>query len=110
MSNETSTSNHGNHTCQSEVSTTLAMLISVFGPPLRADADANIYEWHLELEGGGRVRIVNGPRDADKTAKLQRWSITADSKESLEQIQTALLSGENYYDGVLHPELFIQRK
>ncbi|MDO8272851.1 MAG: hypothetical protein Q7U82_13200 [Gammaproteobacteria bacterium] len=110
MSNETSTSNHGSHTCQSEVSTTLAMLISVFGTPFRADAEANIYEWRLELEGDGRVSIVNLPGNADKTAKLQRWSITADSKESLEQIQTALSSGENYYDGALHPELFIQRE
>ncbi|MDO9316756.1 MAG: hypothetical protein Q7V56_00970 [Gammaproteobacteria bacterium] len=110
MSNETSTSNHGSNTCQSEVSTTLAMLISVFGAPFRAEAEANIYEWRLELEDGDRGRIINLPGVADKTAKLQRWSITADSKKSLEQIQTALSSGENYYDGVLHPELFIQRK
>jgi len=109
MSNETSTSNHGSHTCQSEVSTTLAMLISVFGAPIRAEAEGNIYEWRLELEGGNRGRIINLAEDADKTAKLQRWRIIADSKESLELIQTALSSGENYYDGVLHPELFIQR-
>ena len=110
MSNQTSATDYESHTCESEVSTTLAMLISVFGTPFRADAEANIFEWRLDLESGGRARIVNQPGDGGKTARLQRWSITADSMESLEQIQKALTGGENYYDGVLHPELFIERK
>lgn len=110
MSNPTTAADHDSYTCESEVSTTLAMLISVFGTPFKADADANTFEWRLDLEGGGRARIVNQPGDGGKTARLQRWSITADSKKSLEQIETALTGGENYYDGALHPELFIQRK
>lgn len=98
MSNQTTTSGHDSPACQTEVSTTVAMLISVFGAPFRGDSEANIFEWRLELEGGG------------KSARLQRWDITADSKETLEQIQSALSSGENYYEGGLHPELFIQRR
>ncbi|MEK7258207.1 MAG: hypothetical protein AAB211_00230 [Pseudomonadota bacterium] len=110
MSTQSIASEHDSPPCKSEVSTTLAMLVSVFGPPFRADADANIFEWQLELERGGRARIVNQPGDGGKTARLQNWSITADSLESLEQIQSSLTGGENYYDGALHPELFIQRK
>ncbi len=110
MSNQTLASDHDSHACQSEVSTTLAMLISVFGTPVRADTEANIFEWRLDLESGGSARIVNQPGDTGKTARLQVWSITADSQASLEQVETALTSGENYYDGALHPELFIQRK
>ena len=110
MSNQSTASDHDSHPCKSEVSTTVAMLISVFGTPFKADADANIFEWRLDLEGGGKARIVNQPGDGGKTARLQNWRITADSPESLEQIQTALTSGENYYDGALHPELFVHRK
>ena len=110
MSNPPTAADHDSYACESEVSTTLAMLISVFGTPFKADADANIFEWRLNLESGGRARIVNQPGDGGKTARLQRWGITADSKEALEQVEAALAGGENYYDGMLHPELFIQRK
>lgn len=110
MSNQSTASEHDSHPCKSEVSTTLAMLISVFGPPFRADAEADMFEWRLDLAGGGRARIVNQPGEGGKTTRLQNWGISADSQESLEQLQTALTSGENYYDGALHPELFIQRK
>jgi hypothetical protein len=110
MSNQTTTSGHDSPACQAEVSTTVAMLISVFGAPFRGDSEANIFEWRLELQGGGSARIVNQQGNGGKSARLQRWDITADSKEALEQIQSALSSGENYYDGGLHPELFIQRR
>lgn len=110
MSNQSIASDHDSAPCKSEVSTTLAMLVSVFGPPLRADAEADTFEWQLELEGGGRAHIINQPGDGGKTARLQNWIIAADSLDSLEQIQSSLASGENYYDGALHPELFIPRK
>ncbi len=97
------------HPLKCEVSTTVPMLVSVFGPPYRADVETNTFEWRIVLDADRQASITN-QATGSKGPKLQTWTVTANHAEALQAVQSALSTGENYYDGTLHPELFVLRK
>tara|TARA_R100001377_G_scaffold59351_1_gene35810 strand:- start:597 stop:893 length:297 start_codon:yes stop_codon:yes gene_type:complete len=95
-------------THSSEIHTSVAMLISVFGDPARADHEANSYEWHIELADGSKVHLRN-LSTGGSAARVQPWELSSDTEAGIAQINAKLEEGENYYEGGLHPELFIKR-
>ncbi|MDX1491935.1 MAG: hypothetical protein R3332_11665 [Pseudohongiellaceae bacterium] len=94
---------------RAEITTTVAMLVSVFGEPLHADSEANMYEWSIEFPDGAKALIRNLDKQ-DSAGRVQRWEIISDSDSAIEQCNEKLDEGKNYYEGTLHPELFIKRK
>lgn len=92
-----------------ELHTSAAMLISVFGQPERADAEVNSFRWRLTNADGSNAQIFSQQTGAVSAAKVQPWQVEGSSQSAIEQVQEAMQAGENYYDGVLHPELFIKR-
>ena len=97
-------------TLEYKFDTTRALLISVFGAPFRADADANTYEWHLNFSDGSHANISNHSAAAPHSARIQSWLAVGSTAAAITQVQTALTQGENYYEGALHPELFTDTK
>tara|TARA_R110001592_G_scaffold18013_4_gene75366 strand:+ start:634 stop:930 length:297 start_codon:yes stop_codon:yes gene_type:complete len=95
-------------THNTEIQTSLAMLVSVFGNPTHADSEANRYEWHLEFADGTRA-ILSNASTGGSSARVQAWELSSDSETAIAQVTEKLQEGENYYDGALHPELFIDR-
>ena len=95
-------------THSTEINTTLAMLVSVFGNPTVADSDAKLYEWKLEFADGSKADL-NNSRNAGSTGRILTWEVNSDSESGIPQVLARLEEGENYYDGTLHPELFINR-
>lgn len=93
-----------------EISSTVAMLISVFGSPYHAEAEVASMEWFLEFEDGSRAVIRNKNAIHSSNSRIQTWTATADSAATLEKIKAKLLEGDNYYEGSLHPELFVKRE
>lgn len=92
-----------------DLHTSAAMLISVFGQPLRAAAQVTSYEWRLTHADGSQARIYSRQSGDVSAAAVQPWRVEADSSAAIAQVQQALQAGENYYEGTLHPELFIRR-
>ncbi len=95
-------------TQHSEISTTVAMLVSLFGNPYHADPEANAYEWRIELDDGS-LAIVRNLNKGGSAGRIQDWSIACESEQSINKLKAKLEEGENYYEGSLHPELFITR-
>lgn len=95
-------------THDTEIQTSVAMLISVFGNPTRADSDANRYEWQLEFNDGSKA-ILSNVSVGGSSARVQTWQLSSDNDAGVAQVKAKLEEGENYYDGALHPELFIKR-
>ena len=92
----------------SDISTTVAMLASLFGNPFKADAEANAYEWRIEMDDGA-LAIVRNINKGGSAGRIQDWSIDSESNSAIEKLKAKLEEGENYYEGALHPELFINR-
>ena len=95
-------------THNTEIQTSVAMLISVFGTPTRADSEANRYEWHLEFADGSKA-VLSNVSVGGSSARVQAWELSGDSETAIAQVSEKLQEGESYYDGALHPELFIDR-
>lgn len=95
-------------THSTEIQTSVAMLISVFGDPLRADSEANNYEWRIDCADGS-VAILRNTSTGGSAARVQAWELSCTSEAGIAQICAKLAEGENYYEGTLHPELFIKR-
>lgn len=93
---------------RSEISTSVAMLVSVFGNPLHADSEANVYEWNIELSDNSKA-IVKNITKGGSASRIQEWEVISSSQSGIDQINAKLEEGENYYEGGLHPELFIKR-
>lgn len=91
-----------------EINTSTAMLVSVFGDPARADSEANNYEWHIDFADGTKAVLRNLSKGGS-SGRVQAWELTSDSESAIAQIKAKLEEGENYYEGGLHPELFIKR-
>lgn len=101
----------GNSTAGSiELHTSAALLISVFGQPERADARVSSYQWRLQHADGSQARIFSLQSRDVSAAAVQAWRVEGDCAAAIDQVQQALQAGENYYEGTLHPELFITRK
>lgn len=92
-----------------EIHASVAMLASLFGDPAHADSDANRYEWHVRFEDGGSV-VLRNTGSVASAGRMQSWEVAADSPSALTELENRLHEGENYYEGVLHPELFIHRE
>lgn len=92
-----------------EIHASVAMLASLFGDPTHADTEANRYEWHVRFGEEGGV-VLRNTGSAASAGRMQSWEVTADSPTALTALESRLHEGENYYEGVLHPELFIQRE
>lgn len=95
-------------THHTEINTSVAMLISVFGEPTRVNSEANNYEWHIDFADGSKAFIRN-VGNSGSSARVQAWDVNSDSSSGIAQVNAKLEEGENYYDGALHPELFIKR-
>lgn len=93
-----------------ELQTSAAMLISVFGQPERAEAQVSSYQWRLAHADGSHARIFSLQNGEISAAAVLPWRVEGDCAAAIEQVQQALQAGENYYEGTLHPELFITRK
>ncbi|MDT8429420.1 MAG: hypothetical protein RQ757_11700 [Pseudomonadales bacterium] len=93
-----------------EINSTAAMLISVFGPPWHAEAEVASMEWFLEFEDGSHAVIRNQDAIHSSHGRIQTWIASADSVAALEKIKAKLQEGDNYYEGSLHPELFVKRE
>lgn len=93
-----------------DITTSAAMLISVFGQPERAEAQVNSYVWRLALADGGQARIYSLQTGEISAATVQSWRVEGNTPAALAQVQQDMEAGTNYYDGALHPELFITRK
>jgi hypothetical protein len=93
----------------SEINTTMAMLISVFGNPDLANSEANVYEWHLEFPDGAKVTLCNSGHE-ESAGRMQTWLVSSDQESGLAQVNAKLDEGENYYEGTLHPELVVKRQ
>lgn len=91
-----------------EINTSVAMLVSVFGNPIHADAEANNYEWYVEFPDGSSAILKNLSKGGS-AGRVQAWEVSCSSEAAAEQVTAKLEEGENYYDGGLHPELFIKR-
>ena len=85
------------------------MLVSLFGNPHLADPEANAYEWRVELDDG-TLAIIRNLNKGGSAGRIQDWSIACVNDEAIAKIKEKLEEGENYYEGSLHPELFITRK
>lgn len=96
-------------THSTEIHTSAAMLTSVFGNPARADSEANSYEWHIDFADGSKA-ILRNISAGGSSARVQAWELSSDTEEGIAQVNAKLAEGENYYEGGLHPELFIQRR
>lgn len=92
-----------------DLHTSAAMLISVFGQPEHAAAQVSSYQWRLVHADGSHARIYSLLTGELSAAAVQPWRVDGSSAAALEQVRSAMQAGENYYDGALHPELFIQR-
>lgn len=95
-------------THSTEINTSVAMLVSVFGNPIHADAEANNYEWRVEFSDGSSAILRNASKGGS-AGRVQTWEVSCTSESAAEQVNAKLEEGENYYDGGLHPELFIKR-
>lgn len=93
-----------------DLHTSAAMLISVFGQPERAEAQVNSYRWRVVNADGTQARIYSLQKGEISASKVQAWRVEGDCPAAIDQVQQALQAGENYYEGSLHPELFITRK
>jgi hypothetical protein len=93
-----------------EISSSAAMLISVFGQPLHAEAELESMEWLLEFEGGGKAVIRNKELAHTTNSRIQTWTVSADSTATLKRVTGKLIEADNYYEGSLHPELFVKRE
>jgi hypothetical protein len=93
-----------------DLQTSAAMLISVFGQPERAGAQVSSYEWRLAHPDGSQARIFSQQTLEFSASAVQTWRVEGDCAAAIDQVQQALQAGENYYEGTLHPELFISRK
>lgn len=93
-----------------EINSSAAMLISVFGQPLHAEAELESMEWLLEFEGGGKAVIRNKEMARTSNSRIQTWTANADSAATLAKITEKLIEADNYYEGSLHPELFVKRE
>ncbi len=97
----------GQYTC--ELHTSAALLISVFGQPAHAGAEVTSYRWQLNFEEDGQARLFTQSGGHPTAATLLTWRVEADCAAALARVEQALQAGENYYEGPLHPELFIRR-
>lgn len=95
--------------CSSELHTSAALLISVFGQPAHAGAEVTSYRWQLAFEEGGQARLFTQSGGNPSAATLLTWCVEADSPAALARVEQALQAGADYYEGTLHPELFIRR-
>ncbi len=95
--------------CTSELHTSAALLISVFGQPAHAGAEVTSYRWQLNFEEDGQARLFTQSGGNPTAATLLTWRVEADCAAALARVEQALQAGENYYEGTLHPELFIRR-
>lgn len=95
-------------TQSTEIHTSVAMLISVFGNPTHSDSDANSYEWNIEFADGSKAQLRNISKGGS-AARVQTWEVNSDSESGIDQVNGKLAEGENYYEGALHPELFSKR-
>lgn len=93
-----------------DLQTSAALLISVFGQPERAEAQVSSYQWRLRHADGSQARIFSLQTREVSAAAVQAWRVEGDCAAAIDQVQQALQAGENYYEGTLHPELFITRK
>jgi hypothetical protein len=93
-----------------EITSSAALLISVFGQPLHAEAELESMEWLLELEGGGKAVIRNKEVVHTSNSRIQTWTVSADSAATLKRVTEKLIEADNYYEGSLHPELFVKRE
>lgn len=93
---------------RSEISTSVAMLVSVFGNPIHADSEANVYEWIVEFSDGNKAVLKNLSKGGS-ASRIQDWEVASDSQSAIDKVNAKLEEGENYYEGGLHPELFITR-
>ncbi len=92
-----------------EISSSAAMLISVFGQPRHAEAEIESMEWFLEFDDGGKAVIRNKEVMHASNSRIQIWTANADSAATLEKVRAKLVAADNYYEGSLHPELFVKR-
>lgn len=95
------------HTAQ--INASVAMLASLFGNPNHADADINHYEWLIRFDDASQV-ILRNVSQAVSAGRMQTWEVSSDSETAIAQLKDKLEQGENYYEGSLHPELFIHRE
>ncbi len=95
--------------CTCELHTSAALLISVFGQPAHAGAEVTSYRWQLNFEEDGQARLFTQSGGHPTAATLLTWRVEADCAAALARVEQALQAGENYYEGPLHPELFIRR-
>ena len=98
------------HALVLDLHTSAAMLISVFGQPERAEAQVNSYRWREVNADGSQARIYSLQKGEISASTVQAWRVEGDCAAAIDQVQQALQAGENYYEGSLHPELFITRK
>jgi hypothetical protein len=95
--------------CSCELQTSAALLISVFGQPIHAGADVVSYRWQLSFEDGAQARIFTQQGGHPSAATLLIWRVEADSAAALARVEQSMQAGADYYEGTLHPELFIRR-
>lgn len=95
-------------THSTEIHTSVAMLISVFGEPTSADSETNNYEWQIDFADGSTA-VVRNADTGGSTARVQAWELHSASAAGIAQFNAKLEEGENYYEGALHPELFVKR-
>jgi len=95
--------------CTCELQTSAALLISVFGQPAHASAEVTSYRWQLGFEDGSQARIFTEQGGHPSAATLIAWRVEADSAAALARVEQAMQAGADYYEGTLHPELFIRR-
>lgn len=95
--------------CSLELQTSAALLVSVFGQPVHAGAEVSSYRWQLQFDQGGQARIFTQHTGQSSAAALLSWRVEADSAAALARVEQAMQAGADYYEGALHPELFIRR-
>jgi hypothetical protein len=95
--------------CTCDLQTSAALLISVFGQPAHAGAEVTSYRWQLTFDEGAQARIFTQSGGNPTAATLLSWRVEADSAAALASVEQALQAGADYYEGTLHPELFIRR-
>lgn len=93
-----------------EINSSAAMLISVFGQPHHADVETESMEWFLEFDDGGKGVIRNKEVVHTSNSRIQTWTASADSAATLDKIKAKFIEADNYYEGSLHPELFVKRE
>jgi len=95
-------------THSTEIRTSAAMLVSVFGDPIHADNEANNFEWQIDFPDGSNA-ILRNTSKGGSSGRVQAWKVSSDSETGIAQVNAKMAEGENYYEGALHPELFINR-